>query len=118
MELAEGRSSKAHIITAWFGCLCRVCCKLLRKGNIPRPPARSGGNAPCCNNDRSEPNVTDPVVSLKSFLVQKRKRFNSLDYLVEYLYKHNPNKDGREEIEFNNIPFVQEKWKTKYMSHK
>ncbi|XP_003382859.1 PREDICTED: IQ domain-containing protein K-like [Amphimedon queenslandica] len=42
---------------------------------------------------------------------EKRKRFNSLDYLVEYLYKHNPRKDGRDEITLAKIPFVEEEWK-------
>ncbi|XP_064406745.1 IQ domain-containing protein K-like [Halichondria panicea] len=41
---------------------------------------------------------------------ERRKRFNALDYLVEYLYRHNPNHHDRESLSLKDIPFVKEEW--------
>ena len=46
---------------------------------------------------------------------QRRKRFNSLDYMTAYLYRHNPNHKGREDVILDEIPFVKEEWSIKYI---
>lgn len=44
-------------------------------------------------------------------VTEKRKRFNPLDFLVEYLYKNNPRHSDRQDVKLEDIPFVQEEWK-------
>lgn len=41
---------------------------------------------------------------------ERRKQFNPLDHLAEYLYRHNPRCKGREDTAFEDIPFVKEEW--------
>lgn len=44
-------------------------------------------------------------------VTERRKRFNPLDYLAEYLYRNNPRHSDRQGIKLEDIPFVQEEWK-------
>lgn len=46
--------------------------------------------------------------------LQRRKRFNSLDYMTAYLYRNNPRHRGRETVTLGEIPFVKEEWSIKY----
>ena len=46
-------------------------------------------------------------------LTQRRKRFNPLDYLTAYLYRHNRKYGDREDVTLENIPFVKEEWAKK-----
>ncbi|KAL3876878.1 hypothetical protein ACJMK2_034660 [Sinanodonta woodiana] len=39
---------------------------------------------------------------------RKRTKFNAMDFLAEYLYRHDPKATGRENIKLEEIPFVKE----------
>jgi hypothetical protein len=47
---------------------------------------------------------------LEKCLERKRTKFNSIDFVTEYLYRFNPNKCGREDTTLCDIPFVKAWW--------
>eukprot|EP00731_Ephydatia_muelleri_P029300 Em0020g944a len=43
---------------------------------------------------------------------ERRHCFNPVDYIVSYLYRHNPLHSNREQIHFEDIWFVAQEWAT------
>ena len=64
---------------------------------------------------KTEVLTTKLAEKIVNSLLQRRKKFNPLDYLVMYLYTHNPLHPEREEttLQFQDIPFVKEEWDIK-----